>query len=328
MRVMNTKEVAESYIPLPSLNIADREVERLVKRRVGEMTFLHDARKLDDIVVYDFGIYAERHLWDASEDYFKVKFVPFAPVYQVVARKHDSDYRLVVPDREMIGEKLDSRLNGFRIGSESALLKAIGDKMLGIWQIQNQINPLYEILTHVVDGPVTAADFVSSRRTEQKVNRYLRFLSGFEIIKEEDGKFVVGRVLESKLARDVDKPHVYNEVLSLAIQKGHSYMSEFLHFTHIQPWIRLSNSNYLPSFHAQKRLSMTEKDLRSYQKTLYGPASVNKMKVKSRATQMVEIGIFEKNRSVDGKTAFEGSEKIYEDYSKALRPRAAQYGVA
>lgn len=324
---MKMGEVAESIIPLRIANAGDREIERLVRRRVGEMTFLHDSRELDGDTIYDFGFYVERRLFDASENYFKVKFVPFAPIYQVKKQKHNSDYRLVVPDRSLIGEKLDNRVSSFRTGSESALLKAIGDRMLGIWQIRNQINPLFEILTNVVDGPVTVDDFVSGRRTEDKARKYLKFLSGFDIIKEEDGGFVIGRILESKLDSDNDESHVYNEVLSLAIQKGHTYMSEFLNFTHIQPWIRLSNSNYLPSFHAKKRLSMTDEDLRSYQKTLYGPNSVTKVQVKSRATQMVNIGVFKKNKSVDGSVVFEGSEEVYAEYSDTLEPRAAQYGI-
>ncbi len=323
-----TNSKAESEIiriPLTTQKVSTREVEALVRRTMGTSFFLSELPSARNEEVYSFGTVKEQHLWDASEGFFKVRFTPFRDVFETKVDHDEGGWHLDLPNRKFVAERIESKFGSFRSSSEGALLGVIGGRFLRLYQIRNQMNPLYEIVTNVVmRNTVKASDFVHGRRSKTKVNQYLRFLVELEILKKEDGQYVFGEIGARKLKEDSSLEDLYATVLSESILKGHAYMADLLHFTHITPFIRLTNSNYLPSYFADRRLGMSDKDLSEYQHRLYGIKPKPQSKVLSRASQMAEIGVFsvERGRPV---SLFKSSEHMFAEYVGRWKDKASAF---
>lgn len=305
-------------ISIPSANLAPGEIERLVRGSMGVALYLSRSSLEERDRIFEFGVAKEQHLWDSRDHSFKVRFLPIEPVFQARIEGIQDKFYLSLPNRTYIQEKIDARFVGLRTSSEAALLKAIGQKMLGLWQIQNQMNPLYEIMSNILMKESAVADyFVHGRRSKEKVSQYLNFLTSIDILDREDGKYILGRMARKHLEQNASMADVYTAMLSESLQKGHAYMSDFLHFTHITPFIRLCNSSYLPSYFADKRLSMTDLDLSEYQSDLYGIKPRPQSRVIARASQMVGIGIFDTTRRGREKPIlFQSDEEVFSRYTE------------
>jgi hypothetical protein len=313
-------------LPISSSRIDGKEAERIIKGNIGLNLFLSGFEESRKEQFFDFGVIKEQHLWDSQDGSFKVRFVPFNNVFRVTIEENKGANFLIVPNRPVIAERIDARLNGFRTSSEGALLKAMGKKILNLWQIRNQMNPLYEIASNaIMKSSVRSNDFVHGNRTKEKVDRYMTFLTGIGILKREDGGYVIEASAEKNLDEGVSLGDVYDAMLSESIQKGHAYMTEFLHFTHITPFIRLGNSNYLPSYIARKRLGMNDADLSEYQHNFYGIKPRPLSRVLARASQMVEIGVFAREKSMTKGSLFISNEDVYADYSEKWKNEASSF---
>jgi len=312
-------------IPLTKEDVSIREVEALVRRTMGTSFFLSELPSPHNEKAYSFGTVREQHLWDAAEGFFKVRFTPFKDIFQTKVGHDEDGWHLDLPNRRFVAERIESKFGSFRNSSEGALLGVIGGRFLKLYQIRNQMNPLYEIVTNVaMRNSVGTSDFIHGRRTRAKVIQYLRFLVELGILKKEDGHFVFGDTGERKLRDDSTLEDLYAAVLSESILKGHAYMADLLHFTHITPFIRLANSNYLPSFFADRRLAMSDKDLSEYQHRLYGIKPKPQSKVLSRASQMAEIGVFSVERAKPA-SFFRSSEHMFAEYVGQWKDKASAF---
>jgi hypothetical protein len=273
----------------------DSEVTRHIRREIGSMTYVSGITGKARQKTYHVGIVMERHLWDDLRSEFRVKMLRFPSMFSVRLEFDTASrsYSLIAPERGEIVRHVNSRLSGYRLGSESTLLKAIGEKMIHISQIQDQMNPLFEIVNYISRREsVTAADFVSLGRTHEKAERYLNFLASVDVLKREDGTFVKGPVYEKRL-EDPFIEGLYYSILSEAIKKGYTYMQHFLNFTHITPFIRLGNASYLSSFQADRILALNAHDLNRHLIAIYSAPELLDSKIDHRAHKMVEVGIFD-----------------------------------
>lgn len=321
---MNDDRLQEMVsIPI-DINMDVKEIERVVRRQVGSSVFLSKHSR-GEKGHYNFGVIIEKHLWDSKDERGEIRFVPFEGIFQASRARNENGIYLSIPPREAIIDKIRSRISGFRTSSERFLLEAVGTRFLGVYQIQNQMNPIFEIIANVIlENKITASDFVHGGRTEQKVKQYLTFLAQLDILKRENGNFVPGRVIESRMDLDMNSGEFYKAVLAESIQKGHDFMADFLHFTHITPFVRLVNASFLPSFYADRPLSMTEEDLSEYQLDLYGTKPRPLTRVRARATQMTQIGVFSCSRK-GSQPLFSGSNEVFEKYADNWKGEAFQF---
>ncbi|HNX47965.1 MAG TPA: hypothetical protein PKM11_05350 [Methanomassiliicoccales archaeon] len=317
-----TEEMPNIY--LGTRQPSESEVELAVKRKIGMGAYLCDQSG----EYYHFGVSTEKHLYDALSGNFKVKFVPFSPIFTVVIRKQDDGYHIEAPSRIFIESRLHNKMDGFRIGSEGSLLKAIGDKIISIPQIRNQINPLFEIVSNVINyGEVAPNQFVGRGRSIDKARNYFNFLKDVDILVLEDGKYACGPVICREMDSKINVGDMYNSILAVSIQKGHHYMSEFLNFTHISPFIRLGNSNYMPSFYAGELLAMSPEDLSNHHASIYGKSAIPTSKLVAWATLMANAGVFKSVKKETGKPLFTGDDDIFYDYRCEWKPKARSFGV-
>ncbi len=103
-------------------------------------------------------------------------------------------------------------------------------------------------------------DFVTPTRSLDKSIRYLEFLRDVDVVVKEGEKYYPGPVVK-EFDTGTDKAGIYRSIVSETFRKGYTYMADFLHFTLIMPYLKLGNSSFLPSFHADKILKMTPKDI-------------------------------------------------------------------
>lgn len=100
-------------------------------------------------------------------------------------------------------------------------------------------------------------------------------------------------------------------MLSEILEVGYGYIRDYLHLTQIIPYLRVSNSYFLPSRYSGDLLHLTAEELRKHYRFYY---RVTKplLKIKGQIDDIVDADIFEREDEM-----IVGKESIFQDYVQA-----------
>ncbi|MEE9116855.1 MAG: hypothetical protein V3U09_08165 [Thermoplasmata archaeon] len=298
-----------------SLSEFEKSFPAFLKLRLGRGFFVSGKTTIrKDQLKYRIGNYFPDIVHDCKTNKRIIKFHRVDSVFVADVRKMKSG-RVIVRtlDREEVVAEMEKRLDSITLRSENALLNAVYGRMIDIPSVQMAMTPVKEIITSVhTDGELSVREFQSGRG-QQKASRYIEFLTGLGYITRDDGRLLPGENLkkyEGKLHREDSE--LFRTILSDILGRGYSYVRDYLHLTQIIPYLRVSNSYFLPSHVFGKLLFLSEEEIRKHY-MFYYQKSRPLIKMKGQINDIIDAKIL--NREEDYVT---GNRDIWKQYSTVL----------
>ncbi len=250
-----------------------------------------------------------RSIFDDKEEKLLIKFLRFENLGSI---ETEGDKIISYPSMEEVMKRIESGFEEVQLKSERVILSSIYENLAKIAMVRTSLNPIYNILKAVYEGGLKKSDLEKYPKAD-RYKKYISFLCGLNILKEESSKYVEGNYfieIEKGLKRE-DRELVLNKVFGLVIKEGKAYLFNNLNITVVKPFIRVSNVYYSQSYLAGKLLSLKKENLLYYYNKMYGlkTPSVN---FESYLDQLKRAGILEEDGFV------EGNSKIFTKFSNQM----------
>lgn len=218
------------------------------------------------------------------------------------------------PDRESIAGEMEKRLELIALKSENALLDTIYDKIVEIPSVQLAMTPIKEIIMSLHrEGELDVKEF-AHRRDKKTAMRYVEFLAGLDYVVRDNGRLLPGkRMKEHERMPPSDDKELYQLVLSEILEKGYGYIRDYLHLTQIVPYLRVSNSYFLPSYASGKLLFLSEEEIRKHYLFYYRKTRPI-IKIRGQINDIVDAHILEREENF-----VVGNEEIWKQYSRTVQ---------
>ena len=291
----------------------------VVRRRIGDMCFVSGVpNELTDAV--KIGIYSDEVITDSVSDRVRIKFIKRENVFQGYFEDGDFGKVLVLPNRDEIKNSIKKQKLRSIERSEGAILESVGSKILKIPQVKNQMNPLYEIVTNLLySRSVKRSHFNWGR---DKMDRYLDFLSDLDIVIVSKDDIFPGPVMERNMDADMDYDDIYERMIGKVVEKNMVQMMYGLNMTHIQPFVRMSNTNCMMSLSEDSALKWDSDKYGFYMSRIYPEKKDGKSKIVSNAATLSQIGVFDKEVVAGKDTMFYCKDEIFGRYLKSPKVTA------
>jgi hypothetical protein len=220
-----------------------------------------------------------------------------------------------LPDRNTIADDMGRRLESIAIRSECALLETVYDRIVDIASVRLAMTPIKEIIVSIHRNNELDFKEFAQKRNKSQARRYVEFLAGLDYVKRENGKLLPGKKMkESAELKSLGDRELYQKFLSEILAKGYGYIQDYLHLTQIVPYLRVSNSYFLPSHASGDLLHLSEDEIRKHYRFYY-QKSKPKIKIRGQVNEVVEAEIFEREGDY-----IVGNKDIWNQYSKAIGP--------
>lgn len=218
------------------------------------------------------------------------------------------------PDRESIAGEMEKRLELIALRSENALLDTIYDKIVEIPSVQLAMTPIKEIIMSLHrEGELDVKEF-AHRRDKKTAMRYVEFLAGLDYVVRDNGRLLPGKSMkEHERMPPRDDKELYQLVLSEILEKGYGYIRDYLHLTQIVPYLRVSNSYFLPSHASGKLLFLSEEEIRKHYLFYYRKTRPI-IKIRGQINDIVDAHILEREENF-----VVGNEEIWKQYSRTVQ---------
>ena len=307
------KKIETSY---GSLSEFEKSFPAFLKLRLGRGFFISDKTSIrKGQLKYRIGNYFPDIVHDCKTNKRIIKFHRVDGVFVADVRSTRSGKVIVrTPDRDQIASEMEKKLESITLRSENALLNAVYSRIVEIPSVQMAMTPIKEIIMSVhTDGELSVREF-SSGRGKQKASRYIEFLAGLEYITRDNGRLLPGENLKKHEENiQEEDSELYRTVLSDILGRGYSYVRDYLHLTQIIPYLRVSNSYFLPSHVFGELLFLSEEEIRKHY-MFYYQKSRPLIKVKRHINDVIEARIL--NREEDYVV---GNEDIWRQYTTTLK---------
>lgn len=290
---------------------------RHLKSRVGRGLYITSKTKAGrDRYKYKIGNSFPDIIDDLKTNERTVKFHNFKTLFIAdVSKTRGGNVIVSFPERDIIADEMEKRLESIAVRSESALLETVYDRIVDIASVRLAMTPIKEIVVSIHrNNELNFKDFARNRDKAQAL-RYVEFLAGLDYITKENGRLLPGKQMKksAELGSLGDK-QLYQKFLSEILAKGYGYIQDYLHLTQIVPYLRVSNSYFLPSRASGELLHLSEEEIRKHYRFYY-QKSKPIIKIRGQVNEIVEAKIFEREDEY-----IVGNRSIWKDYSKAVGP--------
>lgn len=306
--------MVKTRIEYGSLQEFETEFPRYLKSRFGRGFYIA-GRSSDSSkhAKYKIGNYSPDIIDDCKTLRRTIKFRRFENAFIAdVLQGRGQTILVEVPSRESVSLEMAKKLETVTYKSEAALLEAIHQRIVSIPSVKIALTPIREIVVSLHrEGELQLSEFTSGR-DQEKALRYVKFLNGLGFLEQENGMIVQGNSFKKHEKRvHEDDESFFNAVLSEILEVGYGYIRDYLHLTQIIPYLRVSNSYFLPSHSYGNLLYLTAEELQKHYRFYYRVIKPLR-KIKRQIDDIVEADIFERE---DGMIV--GRERIYQDYVQA-----------
>jgi len=220
-----------------------------------------------------------------------VRFHNYDRVWVAEARLQGAGVFVSMPKREDIFSTLENSIRSNVMQTEGTLLQHVHERLVHIPLVELALSPITEIIREIHDRNEIAVRNVASGRGEEKARRYLTFLEGLEMIEERTQDHFVAGPSYSRNEKQFDTEEtLYDAILAEVLRRGHTYLAMYLRLSQIVPFIRVSNSYFLPA-RAHKHLIYMDKDefKRKYLGYYGRPKTIKKMFKHVEAVRKVRV---------------------------------------
>jgi hypothetical protein len=299
------------------------ELNSFVKRNVGDMCYVSSVSDDEDKII-NIGIYNDEIVLNSETGNPSLRFKKYDNVFSAYLEESENNNYLVLPSSKEISKSFKLSRRSYTERSETNILESIGSKILKISQIQNQMNPIFEIV-----GSLLYLDrlFMSDFKTwgREKTSRYLDFLKSLNILAIEGDMIVSGDFL-NKMDRKSSIEDMYHDILNQVVQKGMLMMFYSLNMTHLHPFIKLTNVNCMTSLGEGSALKWDWKGYQYYMQKIYRDRNNSeKLKIVSKAVELTIAGIFDKERNSAGDMMFYCEDNVFNNYLESCKYRPLAY---
>lgn len=303
---------SEMRIPKTSENIQS-QLNTFVKRKVSPSLFVTDGHELNEnTFVYSINNSYPKMIWDNNEELAIYRFINVHNIGTIKAKVKDDIIKVIdMTERGRLQEKFDKEIQNIYKKSEMALLKTIHDSLVRIPFVQTAMSPIRTILEKVDrEGVVPVGDKFGYRNLG-KTEKYIDFLSSLNFIRVENEKIYPDKELNAIRNLDISLKEFHNKILSAVLRRGFAYIQDYLHLTLITPFIRLSNSYFLPSYESEKLLEFSIEDFRKSYHDIYNIRK-SKNKISRQLSYITEQNILQETK----RGFYTGERGIFEEFRK------------
>jgi hypothetical protein len=307
--------VQRNKLRYKSMSEFEEAFPRHLKSRMGRGLYIGGRAKAGkDRYKYKIGNSFPDIIDDLKTNKRTVRFHNFETLFIADVKKTRGGKVVVsFPERDVIAGEMEKRLESITIRSESALLETIYDRILDIASVQLAMTPIKDIVVSIHRNNELDFKEFAQKRNKAQALRYVEFLAGLDYITREDGKLLPGKQMrKSRELGSLGDKQLYQTFLSDILAKGYGYIQDYLHLTQIVPYLRVSNSYFLPSHASGGLLHLSEDEIRKHYRFYY-QKSKPIIKIRGQVNEVVEAKIFEREDEY-----IVGNRNIWKEYSKAV----------
>jgi len=166
------------------------------------------------------------------------------------------------PTRTEFQKQVKESYANIILHSQGALLPTLYGKMVRVPEVSMAMSPLRRILISLEElGRIATSEFEKTLKSNSAAKRYFTLLEDLRFIKLEGDYYVAGEGMTNLKAKEIEPPELYEQILGSVIEQRSKYLQEVLHWTMIVPYLRWSNSYYLPSYEVGRLVKMERNDL-------------------------------------------------------------------
>lgn len=285
----------------------DANINTIVKRRLGNGVFvsslgISSSKKFDMVL----GIYVPKIIDNPKTNKRMIRFLKFDSVGILEVEKENGTFNVSLPKPDEVSKRLTNKMSKLVFGVESTLLETIYSKLVEIPVIQTSLNPIREILVYIYKNNEFRFTSLEKERGSRKASRYTSFLESLSLIKKINGVIQAGEKFNDiRVAlREQNEKAFYNRLLADVLKNGYGYIREYLKLTAIIPYLRWSNSYYLPSAEIDELLLLDYKELSNNHHNIYG-VYPEERKAQNQISRLADVGIFKEEENY-----FVGDKKV------------------
>jgi len=293
----------------------DSKLDYIVKREISPSLFItSDSHKLDrNTRLYEIGNCYPKMIWDYEKNLAIYRFLNIYSIGTIRVKKIDSNHtEIKIPSIDKLREKFQEKMGAIHQKSEIVLLQTIHDYLVKIPSVELSMNRIWRILEQIHTHGEINISYNFGYKDYERTQKYIHLLKEIDFIDIKNNKIVPAIELEAIRSLNLTDKKFHQKILSSVLKKGFPFIKDYLHILMIDPFLRLSNSYYLPSHQVNKLLEFGSGEFRE---SLYEVYNTRKSRsvIENQLTYMTECGIFEKTGN-----RWAGIEKIFGKFSNEL----------
>lgn len=271
-----------------SIDEATQKLPRLLKARITQGAFLSsEPREISDgRYVAKLGLERPQVVWDPSREEGSLSFLRYPEVSTVNLSETQSGVVLEIPSRADVLDRAETKESSLLFRVEAAILDSARHRLAKPAIVQNQLNPIREILVMVGEEGTVPKSVLSEN------SRYFRLLEDLRYIELDETSIRPGPATIQMLERAGEEP--YLRMLGDIIAEGYEHLTTELNLQHVNSFVHTAGSYFWPSQTMGEPLEFELNDFYMSLKKVYGPRSPEKRKIFNHVQSMTEAGVFEK----------------------------------
>jgi len=257
----------------------ERDFSIFLKDKFGPGFYVSKVQKSDVRVKCKVATSIPEVIDDSKTGERLVKFHNFDPVFIADVSILPKGVRVTLPNRDSAYEELKALMQTTTLRSEGALLRTLHERLVHIPLVDTALTPIREIVKRLHSEKEVLLKDVAQVRGKEKALRYLSFLQGLELVRKTNGdRYVPGIAFFAHEAKFLKEDGLYDAILAQVLQQGYHYLAQYLRLSQIVPFIRVSNSYFLPARIVRRLLYMRKDDFKSKYSNYYGrPKTVHRL---------------------------------------------------
>lgn len=290
--------------------LSDSEVVlKTLRRNISPYLYESRTEKADGGIAMTVGLGIQEPIVDHGERGLTVHFTRLEDV--ATYETHMAKGRMFVegPSRTDVNQRANDKYGAIISRSHRALLPILYRKLVRIPEVSISMSPLRKILIFLEEtGHVSAKAIRRPGQSTSRVEMYFSLLRDLGYIQSDNGGYVPGSGFSDLKSIDVGPPDLYEHILGDVIRRRSKYLQEVLHWTMMVPFLRWSNTYYLPAYQAGRLLRSDRVELVQNYTRYYG-SKRREAETISQLQRTVDVGALRRETPF-----YLGDQGILEDY--------------
>lgn len=271
-----------------TLDEAEGLIPSLLKDHVSQGAFMASGPRevSEGRYVAEIGLTRPEVIWDSERENGTLSFLKYPSVSAIRLTERPSGIRIEIPPRADILSSAEAEEASLLHRVEKAIVDSTRQRLVEPAIVQNQMNPIREILVMVgEEGPIP-------RTALSENERYFRLLEDLRYI--DIGESTIGRgpVLTEMLNRIDERP--YLTMLGDILAEGYTHVTEELNLQHVNTFVHIAGGYFWPSQTLDRPLEFRLRDFHKSLERVYGSRTPSRVKVYNHVQSMTEAEIFRK----------------------------------
>lgn len=275
----------------------DSVVERKLKQVYGSGTYISDFYKTDsDTLSIEIGNSFPKDVTDCRPGEERViKFIDVDGIAELTGEAEDSGYKINLKTREEVSDGLSAQKEQLREDLGHAMARATYDKIAKTPAVENQLNPIKQILrwTRLYHPAEFTEVKKAQNKDEGKTLKYVKTLEKLGFIRF-DGEFLYAEEPLNKYDLDQISNEKFNEeILAEVVERGYKHLSQQLGLNILRHLPKFANGYYFDAIERNDPdLHLDLSTIRDNINQLYGyQSALHKWELRDKMDELVTLDI-------------------------------------